>query len=147
LKPAPSNRRRCTLSIRLSDRELATVLAALRYFQQDLATNDDPPISEHFEEVTPLTPDEIDDLCEKINRTEPGTPIGSYALDARNMNRRQLLCSLRNARKRVKHHHGGSSAGKEAKKLIEAVRDELKQRGMEIPPEGQETAEWDRKAT
>jgi len=135
------------MAVKLSERELATMLAALRYWQQDLAANDDPPISEHFEEVTPLTPDEIDDLAEKLNRTEPGTPLGSYARNARDMNRRQLLCSLRDARKRVKHHHGHSAAGREAKKEIEAAADELRQRGLPVPPEGQETAEWDRKAT
>jgi len=137
------------MAVKLSDRELATILAALRYWQEEMSLHPDVgDFSEHFtDEITPATPGEIDELCEKLNRTQPGTPIGSYALDARNMNRRQLLCSLRNARKRVKHHHGGSTAGKEAKKLIEAVQDELKQREMEIPPEGQETAEWDRKAT
>jgi hypothetical protein len=51
---------------RMNDRELATVLAALRYWQQDLAENDSP-ISEHFAEHTPLTVEEIDDLCERLN--------------------------------------------------------------------------------
>jgi hypothetical protein len=50
----------------ISDRELATVLAALRYWQQDLAEND-RPISEHFESETPLTVEEIDMLCERLN--------------------------------------------------------------------------------
>ena len=54
------------MPIQLSDRELATVLAALRYWQQDLAENDGP-ISEHFDEHTPLTVEEIDDLCERLN--------------------------------------------------------------------------------
>lgn len=54
--------------MRLSERELATVLAALRYWQQDLADNDECPISEgHFEDHDPLTVDEIDDLCERLN--------------------------------------------------------------------------------
>lgn len=30
------------MSVQLTDRELATVLAALRYWQQDLAENDGP---------------------------------------------------------------------------------------------------------
>lgn len=50
-----------------SDRELATILAALRYWQQDLAANSDGPISEHFAETTPLTVAEIDNLCERLN--------------------------------------------------------------------------------
>jgi hypothetical protein len=56
--------------MQLTERELATVLAALRYWQQDLADNEDEgPISqEHFTEtVTPLTVDEIDQLCERLN--------------------------------------------------------------------------------
>ena len=54
---------------RLSDRELATVLAALRYWQQDLADNEEegPICQEHFEEVTPLSVAEIDELCERLN--------------------------------------------------------------------------------
>lgn len=54
--------------MKLTDRELATILAALRYWQQDLAENPDGPISEHFEEATPLTVEEIDELCERLNR-------------------------------------------------------------------------------
>jgi len=49
-----------------TDRELATVLAALRYWQQDLSENDGP-ISEHLDEHAPLTVVEIDDLCERLN--------------------------------------------------------------------------------
>ena len=54
---------------RLSDRELATVLAALRYWQQDLADHEDegPICQEYFAEVTPLRVAEIDDLCERLN--------------------------------------------------------------------------------
>ncbi len=61
----------------LAARELATVLAALRYWQQDLAANAEPPISEHFTEVAPLSPDEIDALCEALN-TQPA-PIAPPA--------------------------------------------------------------------
>lgn len=53
--------------MRLTDRELATVLAALRYWQIDLDANNGVPICEHFEDVTPLTVDEIDELCERLN--------------------------------------------------------------------------------
>jgi hypothetical protein len=54
----------------MSQRELATVLAALRYWQHDLAENEeDGPISpEHFDEnITPLSVEEIDGLCERLN--------------------------------------------------------------------------------
>jgi hypothetical protein len=58
--------------MKLSARELATVLAALRYWQQDLAASskeEDGPISpDHFDEtIAPLTVQEIDDLCERLN--------------------------------------------------------------------------------
>ena len=57
--------------IDLSDKELATVLGALRYWQQDLAENEaqgEGPISEElFQDVEPLTVDEIDHLCERLN--------------------------------------------------------------------------------
>ena len=59
--------------ILLSDRELATVLAALRQWQMDWETD---PVeladSVHFQKVTPLTSAEIDDLCERLNC--PGDP-------------------------------------------------------------------------
>lgn len=52
----------------MTDRELATVLAALRYWQQDLEANDAPPISaDFFAECEPLTSEEIDGLCERLN--------------------------------------------------------------------------------
>lgn len=53
----------------LTQRELATILAALRYWQHDLAENEDGPISpEHFgDSTTPLTVEEIDTLCERLN--------------------------------------------------------------------------------
>jgi hypothetical protein len=57
--------------IRLTDRELATVLAALRYWQRELDECGPPPIAEPFDDaITPLTADEIDDLCERLNTTE-----------------------------------------------------------------------------
>ena len=52
----------------MKGRELATVLAALRYWQQDLEANDGPPISgEFFADCEPLTSEEIDSLCERLN--------------------------------------------------------------------------------
>jgi hypothetical protein len=50
----------------LSVRERATVLAALRYWQRDLKEGDDVPLFELFEDATPLTAEEIDDLCERF---------------------------------------------------------------------------------
>ncbi len=57
------------MTIRLRDRELATVLSALRYWQQDLADNEtEGPISDHFDDkITPLSAEEIDELCERLN--------------------------------------------------------------------------------
>ena len=49
----------------LNARELATVLAALRYWQQ----NPDEDLidgGQHFTEHSPLTPNEIDALCERL---------------------------------------------------------------------------------
>jgi hypothetical protein len=63
------------MTIHMHKRELATVLAALRYWQQDLADNQDAgPISPvHFDdEATPLTVDEIDALCERLNTEAAG---------------------------------------------------------------------------
>lgn len=52
----------------MTNQELATVLAALRYWQQDLEANEAPPISEeYFADCEPLTSEEIDELCERLN--------------------------------------------------------------------------------
>jgi hypothetical protein len=56
----------------LTDRELATVLAALRYWQHDLVASlergEGPIAQDHFDATnTPLSPGEIDDLCERLN--------------------------------------------------------------------------------
>jgi hypothetical protein len=57
-----------TRGTKLTKRELATVLAALRYWQVAISTNGGPPISEHFfNGLTPLTDDEIDELCDRLN--------------------------------------------------------------------------------
>jgi hypothetical protein len=55
--------------MRVTDRDLVTILAALRYWQHALGRNDNrPPQADHFDDiVTPLTVDEIDELCEKLN--------------------------------------------------------------------------------
>ena len=58
------------MSVCLSARELATVLAALRYRQQDLAndTGEGPISPDHFDDqITPLSVEEIDELCERLN--------------------------------------------------------------------------------
>ncbi len=53
----------------LTDRELATILAALRYWQDEMsphASADAYP--EYFAGgIEPLTPEEIDDLCCRLN--------------------------------------------------------------------------------
>ncbi len=54
----------------MTKRELATVLAALRYWQMDLASHSPDDIVDvggHFVNETPLTSEEIDQLCEELN--------------------------------------------------------------------------------
>jgi len=66
----------------LTPRETATVLAALRAWQGEIYVNpDDGQVYDeggnlltadgHFENETPLTPEEIDVLCERINCAFP----------------------------------------------------------------------------
>jgi hypothetical protein len=52
----------------LSLRELATVLAALRFWQEEMCPDPAGCYPEHFEGTTPLDAREIDDLCERLNR-------------------------------------------------------------------------------
>ena len=58
--------------MKLSDRELATVLAALRYCQSKCTNGESIAMfsPDHFDEfVTPLTINEIDSLCQKLNHS------------------------------------------------------------------------------
>lgn len=58
--------------MKLNSREIATVLAALRYYQS-YTTMVDRGNDEHFglDELEPMDDLEIDSLCEKINVREP----------------------------------------------------------------------------
>lgn len=62
--------------IRLTPQELATVLAALRHWQHTICSQGDGAARSfpHFEAVPPLTSDEIDDLCERLNCDMPDQP-------------------------------------------------------------------------
>jgi hypothetical protein len=56
------------VKVELTDREIATILASLRNWQID-GLNEDlgDAFCGHFEERAPLSDDEIDELCERIN--------------------------------------------------------------------------------
>lgn len=57
------------MNVELDDRELAHMLASLRYVQ----ARNDPDVwrkfedMEHFQDCKPLTDAEVDALCEKLN--------------------------------------------------------------------------------
>lgn len=56
--------------MKVSERELATILAALRLFQSNYDSENSEYqeiFSLHFEDYTPLTNQEIDSLCERLN--------------------------------------------------------------------------------
>ena len=58
----------------VSPSEHATILAALRYFQDEFQTaqpGDLVPLFPQFESAAPLTAAEIDSLCERLNMPEP----------------------------------------------------------------------------
>ena len=61
---------------KLTDRELSTILHALRVLQGDCTWDDDKCIA-HFEDVLPLNTVEIDYLCEDLNSGEfdPAIPV------------------------------------------------------------------------
>ena len=63
----------------ISDRELATILAALRHFQEGVLHDEDcaSPVKlraslrgrfPQFDEAMPLNIDEVDALCQKLNQ-------------------------------------------------------------------------------
>ena len=56
------------MRIELSDRDIAQLLAALRNWQTDSLNEDlEDAFQGHFEDHPPLTDDEIDELCERLN--------------------------------------------------------------------------------
>jgi len=57
----------------LSERELATVLAALRHFQETIDVEERAD-SEYFADVQPLTDPQIDRLCERLTGYGIGGP-------------------------------------------------------------------------
>lgn len=61
------------MQVELSPREVAHVLAALRNWQID-SLNEDlaATFAGHFEDLTSLDDDEIDDLCERLNCAPEG---------------------------------------------------------------------------
>ena len=66
--------------IELTDREAAQVLAALRNWQTD-ATNEDVAyiFSSHFEDHEPLTDQELDALCTRLNFAGEGQVVKGAA--------------------------------------------------------------------
>lgn len=55
-------------SVDLTRREVATILAALRYWQSNFNEKQLADIyADHFQSEEPLDPEEIDNLCEIIN--------------------------------------------------------------------------------
>ena len=58
--------------MKLTPNELATVLAALRYWQTNLAVARTPAFRGHFEDVPPLNAKQVDDLCERLNMPTAG---------------------------------------------------------------------------
>jgi len=53
----------------MNEKELATVLAALRHWQETM-TEDERFAWPHFLDCDPLSDDEIDTLCEKLSTEE-----------------------------------------------------------------------------
>lgn len=57
--------------MKLTEREVATMLAALRYWQLrqtgEAPDNDYDDIASDGGKLSPLPPEEVDELCEKIN--------------------------------------------------------------------------------
>lgn len=60
-----------TFNLKINERELATVLSALRIHQDGLKTMGVATMAkcdpEHFHNFAPLTATQIDELCERLN--------------------------------------------------------------------------------
>jgi len=68
------------MQLELTEREIAQLLAALRNWQTD-SLNEDlvEAFAGHFEDSEPLTDEEIDDLCERLNFAADGQVVKGAA--------------------------------------------------------------------
>ena len=68
------------MQVNLTAREIAQLLAALRNWQTD-ALNEDlgDAFAGHFEQHEPLSDDEIEDLCERLNFAADGQVVKGAA--------------------------------------------------------------------
>lgn len=65
-------------------------------------------------------------------------PSDPEAERLKKLNKRQLLCHLRDVRRSLEQNGADSLVGKEAKKRIAVAEEELKRRGLPIPAPGEE---------
>ncbi|GAA6622761.1 hypothetical protein [Scytonema sp. NUACC26] len=56
-----------TSTKKINNRQITTILAALRFFQSRYSFNKDSFLDDHFEYYSPLSNQEIDELCESLN--------------------------------------------------------------------------------
>jgi len=66
----------------MNEKETATILAALRYWQEETQMSQRKN-HDHFESMVPLDDDEIDELCERLNSKDPDGLIdrGVWGMD------------------------------------------------------------------
>ena len=68
------------MQIELNEREVTQLLAALRNWQTDGLNEDlEEAFAGHFEDHAPLTEDEIDALCERLNFADAGQVVKGAA--------------------------------------------------------------------
>ena len=87
-KSPPHDSLESNTSPELSVRELATVLAALRLWQA--GSHEPAELSEHFDDCEPLSPAEIDALCERLN---DGLPTDDATVNQRRAYKAEVLKS------------------------------------------------------
>ena len=63
--------------MKTTSRQLATILAALRYWQREgiMSGGHEHDIASDGDTLKPLTADEIDDLCEELNTQDAASPV------------------------------------------------------------------------
>lgn len=72
----------------LTSRELATILAALRFWQKNalpLGVYAWPEFEEHFEQEKPLSLEEVDVLCIELNTATSATKLKQALIDAESL--------------------------------------------------------------
>ncbi|MBP5972486.1 hypothetical protein HW132_07010 [Brasilonema sp. CT11] len=115
----------------LNERQIATILASLRLFQIEVEKYDMvEQFPDHFESgnITPLSVDEIDSLCEEINAGTQKSTVITSTYETRNFNPEDIAYITREFVRQDCGIHGINLVDEDCDVIIDEVK-KLAQQG------------------